>query len=336
MTNPDNAVGTNAAYSGRTSVDAFNDGLSLYNRGILTGWACEPSSGLVVTLGGDGSTRDVAIAEDNIGNKTTINNISEAPIEVTIDSAPTTYSRIDSIVAYVDNPPAGSETITDNYEACGLIVVNGDEASSPSAASESTIRSAITTDGASGSSAYYVVLATVTMAVGTTDITSDMITAGDSAAISSDNIADGAITSAKIADEAVTSDNIADGAVTSDKIDFTLFNGNYSTSEKSTNSTWIDGSTIYKKTIYISALPNATTGQYSHGISNMETVISISGTMITGTGAAWPLPQANNPLADSLLTAIRVYVTASKIVIDTGTDRSDLSAYVTLLYTKSS
>ena len=75
MTNPNNAVGTNGAFGGRTSVNAFNDGLASYSAGIMSGWACEPSSGLTVVLGGDGNTRDVAIAEDNAGNKTTINNI---------------------------------------------------------------------------------------------------------------------------------------------------------------------------------------------------------------------------------------------------------------------
>ena len=189
MTNPDNAVGTNGAFGGRTSVNAFNDVLAVFtSRGVLTGWTIEPSSGMTVAVGGDGETRDVAIAEDNAGNKTTINNISEEPIEVTIDSAPASNSRIDAIVAYVDNPPQGSSTITDNYEACGLIVVSGTTAASPTAPDESDIRTAITTDGGSGATAYYVVLGTVTVASGTTDITSDMITAGNNAGIGSYNI----------------------------------------------------------------------------------------------------------------------------------------------------
>lgn len=188
MTNPNNAIGTNGAFGGRTSVDAFNDGLASYSAGIMSGWACEPSSGLTVILGGDGNTRDVAIAEDNAGNKTTINNISGSPISVTVGAAPNSNSRIDSIVAYVDNPPTGSSTATDNYGACGLIVVPGTVAASPVAPNESTIRTAITADGASGTTAYYVVLANITIANGTTDIDSTMIKAGNNAGINANNI----------------------------------------------------------------------------------------------------------------------------------------------------
>lgn len=179
MTNPNNSVGTNAAYAGRTSVNAFNDDLAAYSRGILNGWACSPDSGLTVVLGGNGTIRDVAIAQDNAGNKTTINNISGAPVAVTLNAAPGANSRIDAIVAYVDNPPQGSATIADNYEACGLIAVNGTAAVNPVAPTENVIRSAITADGASGATAYYVVLATAKLASGTTDISADNITAGE-------------------------------------------------------------------------------------------------------------------------------------------------------------
>lgn len=188
MSNPANAVGTNAAYGGRTSVNAFNDDLAVYSRGIMSGWDCAPSSGLTVALGGNGNTRDVAVAEDNAGNKTTINNISGSPVSVTMSAAPGANSRIDAIVAYVDNPPQGSSTIADNYEACGLIAVSGTAATNPVAPNDSAIRSAITADGASGTTAYYVILAYITIESGTTDITSDMITAGAAAMVSTKNI----------------------------------------------------------------------------------------------------------------------------------------------------
>ena len=175
MTNPNNAIGTNAAYSGRTSVNAFNDVLSAFSRGVVSGWACVPNSGLTVSLGGDGSTRDVAIAVDNTGNATTINNISNSPVDVTISSAPASNSRIDLIVAYVDNPPQGVSTTADNPAACGLVVVKGTVAASPVAPNESVIRTAITSDGASGTTAYYVVLAQILIATGTTTLTSDNI-----------------------------------------------------------------------------------------------------------------------------------------------------------------
>lgn len=188
MSNPNNAVGTNAAYDGRTSVKAFNDGIGAYSRGILSGWACSPNTGMTVSLGGDGTTRDIAIAEDVSGNKISVNNISESPISVTMSAAPATNSRIDLIVAYVDNPPQGSATSVDNPGACGLIKVDGTAAADPVAPNDSAIRTAITADGASGSTAYYVVLATITIASGTTDLTSSNIAAGPSAGIGSQNI----------------------------------------------------------------------------------------------------------------------------------------------------
>lgn len=189
MTNPNNAVGTNAAYSGRTSVNAFNDLASAFTgRGVISGWGCEPSSGMTVAIGGDGSTRDVALAEDVAGNFTTVNNISASPIPVTIPAAPATNSRIDSIVAYVVKPPIGVSTATDNPAACGLIAVSGTVSASPSAPNDSAIRTAITADGASGSTAYYVILANITVASGTTTITDDLIENGAMAKLASSNI----------------------------------------------------------------------------------------------------------------------------------------------------
>ena len=188
MTNPNNAVGTNGAYNGRTSVNAFNDIMGAFTKGVVSGWNCTPKSGMTVSVGGDGSTRDVAIAEDNADNKTSINNISGQPIDVTIPAAPATGNRIDLIVAYVENPPQGDPAQVDNFQACGLITVSGTAAASPVAPSDTTIRNAITSDGATGATAYYVILAQVTVGTGVTTIGSGVITQGTSAQMSSDKI----------------------------------------------------------------------------------------------------------------------------------------------------
>lgn len=215
MTNPNNAVGTNGAFGGRTSVNAFNDVMGAFQgQGILSGWGIVPSSGMTVNVGGSGTVRDTAVAEDNAGNKTSINNISGSAISVTLDTAPASNSRYDAIVAYVDKPPMGSGT-QDNPECCGIIPVTGTAASTPSYPDDNTIRSAITADGASGSTAYYVVLGYVLVASGTTTITSGMITAGPNATISTNQIADSAITTSKI----------ANGAVTSQKVDWATLTG---------------------------------------------------------------------------------------------------------------
>lgn len=197
MTNPNNAVGTNGAFGGRTSVNAFNDVLGAFqSTGALNGWGIAPSSGMTVACGGNGTTRDVAIAEDTNGNKTTINNISGSPINVTLDSAPASNSRYDAIVVYVDKPPTGNAT-QDNPECCGIIKVTGTAASTPAYPDDGAIRSAITADGASGATAYYAIISYILVASGTTTITSGMISSGPRATIGGNQIANGAITSAK-------------------------------------------------------------------------------------------------------------------------------------------
>lgn len=198
MANPNNALGTNGAFGGRTSVNAFNDVLSTFSgRGVLSGWECVPDSGLNVNIGGVSGTRDVAIAGDPGGNKTTVNNISQAPVSVTLPAAPASNSRVDSIVAYIESSPS-SDAVLDNPDVVNLLVVSGSTAASPVAPTDSQIRTAITGDGASGATAYYVVLANVTMAAGTTDIDATMISAGPAAQIGTEQIEDSSITSDKI------------------------------------------------------------------------------------------------------------------------------------------
>lgn len=182
MTNPNDSVGTNGAYGGRTSVNAINDVLASFSgRGILSGWNTTVSSGMTLSVGGSAGLRDVAIAEDNAGNRTTIDNRSSSPISVEIAAASSSTQRIDCVVAYVNNPPTVLVTTIDNPTACGIIAVQG----TSSAPTESAIRDAITADGGTGSTAYYVVLATVTVPAGATDL-------------SNNNVAQGSITSPNV------------------------------------------------------------------------------------------------------------------------------------------
>lgn len=175
MTNPNDSVGTNGAYGGRTSVNALNDVLASFTgRGVLSGWAVTASSGMTVNVGGSAGVRDVAIAEDNAGNRTTVDNRSSSPISVTLSAASASSTRVDYIVAYVNNPATVLVTTIDNPGTCGIIAVQG----TTSAPNEAAIRSAITADGGTGSTAYYVVLATVTIAAGTTDLTDGNIAQG--------------------------------------------------------------------------------------------------------------------------------------------------------------
>jgi hypothetical protein len=208
MTNPNNAIGTNGAFDGRTSPNALNDLTAAFTRGIVSGWNCSPKSGMTVQLGGSASVRDVALAEDNAGDKLTINNRSGAPVEVTLAGAPATNNRIDAIVAYVDNPSTGDGTTTDNPTACGIIAVSGTVAANPTAPTETQIRSAITTDGATGGVAYYVVLATIRVGTNVTSIGSGVITQGQASKTDLIEIQDGSISTPKIQNAAVTSQKI--------------------------------------------------------------------------------------------------------------------------------
>lgn len=221
MTNPNNAIGTNGAYGGRTSVNAFNDDLNFYTRGTVSGWDAVPKSGMTIQIGGVAGYRDVAVAQDNAGNKTSINNISGNPVEVTIDTAPSTNSRIDVVVAYVDNPPQGDSSTVDNPGSCGIIVVKGTASSSPVVPNDSAIRTAITGDGASGATAYYVILAQVTVGTNVTVISAAAITGGPRATMSGSHITPKTVNNTQLGDNAVSTDNIQNGAVTSPKIDFT-------------------------------------------------------------------------------------------------------------------
>ena len=223
MTNPDQTVGTNAGFNGRTTPNAMNDILGAFSRGRISGWACTPKNGMTVQLGGNGTTRDVAIAEDNAGNRLTIDNRTATPVEITLAGAPATGNRIDSIVAYIANPPQGAgATSVDFPDAVGIIAVQGTASGTPSAPNEATIRAGITADGASGASAYYVVLANITVGQGVTTIGSGAITPGAYAQLSTSIVdptpADGSITTAKLANLAVTTGKLANGAVTTAKL----------------------------------------------------------------------------------------------------------------------
>lgn len=260
MTNPNDAIGTNAAYGGRTSTNAFNDDLAAYSRGVLSGWNCVPDSGLTVAIGGSAYTRDVAIAQDNAGNKTTINNITAGDeVRVTVAAAPASNSRIDAIVAYVDNPATGNSSEADNPDACGIIPVSGTPSASPVPPTDGAIRTAITADGASGTTAYYVILAYVTVPTGTTDLIAGYIEQGPKATTA--NIAPNSIDTTNLKDDSVSTNKIVDDAVTYDKIDFSTI-----------SLPKIDGTTPQSITVSSSTSVTATMDGYLAGYVRNTTV----------------------------------------------------------------
>ena len=101
----------------------------------------------------------------------------------------------------------------------------------------------------------------------------------------------------------------------------------YSTTEKVIGK-WINGELLYRKIVTINSLPNATVISYPHGISNPN-FVKING-IATNNTVFFPIQfyRANDTLG------VEIYCTKTDIVITTGTDRTELTGYIELLYTK--
>lgn len=121
-----------------------------------------------------------------------------------------------------------------------------------------------------------------------------------------------------------------DGAITADKIDFTtLAFGNYSTNEVDTGFKWIDGKTIYKKTISFGALPNNTAKNVAHGITGLSWLISVESMTRTSAGLFIELNRTAS-------TFIVYNVDSTNISVTSNSDMSGYTTtYLTMLYTKS-
>lgn len=106
---------------------------------------------------------------------------------------------------------------------------------------------------------------------------------------------------------------------------------NYSTSEVATGATWIDGKTIYKKTINFGSMPNNATKSVPHGISNLGMMVKIEGIAWYSTGVGFWIP-FGSPVEVSNSVAVNTDMTL--VTMRTGTDRSSANAYITLYYVK--
>ena len=194
MTNPNDIVRVRARNGGRASVYEANAWAQGFSAGLLEGNGVtqNTSADMNVLVGGSSTKPDVLIATNPAGYKIALDIVGQQAIAIT---APASDSRISSIVAYTDDLAIASEDtdVTGSPSSCGLIVVNGSTAASPTAPDDTAIRAAITEDGATGSQASYVVIANITVASTTTTITDTLI-------------------------------SIKRAAITSDKIDFTTFN----------------------------------------------------------------------------------------------------------------
>ena len=104
---------------------------------------------------------------------------------------------------------------------------------------------------------------------------------------------------------------------------------NYSTTEKVVG-TWIDGSLVYEKVIDLGALPNATSKNVNHNISNLKYFVKIEG-IAYWSGTVYinlPYIAASNP--------IYIAVNSTSVTVTSTSDRRDFNGYVTLRYIKTS
>lgn len=110
-------------------------------------------------------------------------------------------------------------------------------------------------------------------------------------------------------------------------------NQTYSTNEVDTGKKWIDNKTIYRKVINFGTLPNATAKSVAHSISNLDTMVSMSGVGYSTTGSRFPIPYVHS---SSITDQVQLYANTTEITIVDGIDRTNNSAYIILEYTKSS
>ena len=174
MTNPNSIVRLHSRNAGRASVYEANAPYQVYDNGLLKGTGVVPASGLNVTVGGAAANPDIVIGISPDEYKIALDLAGTATLTLT---APSSNSKIVAIVAYTDDLAEESTdtTVTGNPSSCGLIAVDGTPAATPTAPDDTAIRTAITADGATGSQACYSIIALVTIAAGTTDITASLI-----------------------------------------------------------------------------------------------------------------------------------------------------------------
>ena len=108
----------------------------------------------------------------------------------------------------------------------------------------------------------------------------------------------------------------------------------YSASEVDTKVKWIDGKTIYRKTVDFGYLPDNSTKSVDHNISNLDKIIKVEQHVDNGSSATHGFVII--PSATAANTGWNLYGNDTQIKVATTSDRSTFRAYFTLYYTKSS
>lgn len=105
---------------------------------------------------------------------------------------------------------------------------------------------------------------------------------------------------------------------------------NYSEKEIDTHTTWIDGKTIYKKTVR-TGLISSGTKQKAHGIENLVTVVKMEGIAINTNREFVVLPRGHK---DNEHDGISLQLRGDTIYIVAGMVNEFVDSYITVYYTK--
>lgn len=116
------------------------------------------------------------------------------------------------------------------------------------------------------------------------------------------------------------------------KINQKQYGKKYSTTEQLTGDTWIDGKPIYRKVVDLPGLPNNTSKSFAHGISDIDNIVKLEGQVYI-TANKQPVAPLNATRSFAA-NGIGAYVTLVSVVVETGTDRTSMSAYAVIEYTK--
>lgn len=309
MTNPGQIVRVRGRANSRASVYEASAWAQAYTSGLFDGNGTQQntSANMSVLVGGSTTKPDVVLAQNPAGYKIALDLVGQQLLTLT---TPASNSRISAIVAYTDDISInGSDTsTTGSPSSCGLIIVNGTSAATPSAPTDAQIRSAITADGATGSQASYGIIATIPVASNTTTITNSMIVNNSSALSKS-------------------------GMVKASNIDFATF-ADYSTTEKATGSRWIDGNLTYRIVISLGKGPNNGSKAIASGISAVNIInltgFASSGSVSSNTARMFPVGMSTN--SNGIISSIRY--SSGSIVWITSYDASGESGYAIVEYTK--
>lgn len=94
---------------------------------------------------------------------------------------------------------------------------------------------------------------------------------------------------------------------------------------------WVDGKPLYQKTVYISSLPNNATTNYPHGISDISAIVGMYSCVKWSSGLITNLPWVASGDDTETITAS---AGLTNIQVATNKNRTSMSAYIILRYTK--